>query len=146
MPGDQDFFTSSRLRGRTQLTSTSTARSRIGRVVSDEGRKLRMTASTEAVLSCLLADPERERYGLEICREVKFPPGTVHPILARLLGMGWLESRFEDVDPTEARRPRRRYYRLTGDGFQFAHNALVRAEHTRARSSRGLGALRPREA
>ena len=57
-----------------------------------------------------------------------FPPGTVHPILTRFEGIGWLESFWEDVEPREAGRPRRRYFRLTRDGAELARNALVRAE------------------
>lgn len=40
------------------------------------------------------------------------PSGTVFPILARPEGVGWLESGWEDVDPTVVGRPALRYYRL----------------------------------
>ena len=56
----------------------------------------RMTLPTQLVLRSLLADPTREMYGLEICTEAGLPSGTIHPILARLEGLGWLESRWED--------------------------------------------------
>lgn len=86
-----------------------------------------MTIPTQLVLSTLLADPTREVYGLEIGQEVGLPSGTVHPILARLEGVGWVESRWEDVDPREMGRPARRYYRLTGAGVAAARQALAQA-------------------
>lgn len=91
------------------------------------GKQPRMTIPTQLVLRTLLEDPTREMYGLEICQAAGFAPGTIHPILARFEGIGWLESRFEDVDPHEMGRPRRRYYRLTTQGAEQARTALDRA-------------------
>ena len=75
----------------------------------------------------MLEDPERELYGLEIGAAAGLRSGTVHPILARLEGYGWLASRWEHVDPTTEGRPARRYYRLTADGVPAARAALDRA-------------------
>lgn len=86
----------------------------------------RMTLPTQLVLRALIADPTREMYGLEIGRLAELPSGTIHPILARLEGCGWLESRWEEVDPKQEGRPRRRYYRLTPDGIVYAARALDR--------------------
>jgi DNA-binding PadR family transcriptional regulator len=87
-----------------------------------------MTLPTRLVLQVLLAESTaREMYGLEICHAAELPSGTIHPILARLEGCGWLESRWEDIDPTREGRPRRRYYRLTGAGAERAATALDRA-------------------
>lgn len=93
----------------------------------------RMTIPTQLVLRALLADPTREMYGVEVADVAGLPSGTLHPILARLEGVGWLESRWEDVDPRQAGRPARRYYRLTADGVTAARNALARAYRSRAR-------------
>ncbi len=87
----------------------------------------RMTLPTQLVLRALIADPTTEMYGLEIGRLAELPSGTIHPILARLEGHGWLESRWEDLDPAREGRPRRRYYRLTPDGVAHAARALDRA-------------------
>ncbi|GIH25135.1 hypothetical protein Aph01nite_34450 [Acrocarpospora phusangensis] len=87
----------------------------------------RMTLQTQLVLRALLEDPTREMYGLEICHAAGLQPGTIHPILVRFEGIGWLESHFEDIDPHAAGRPRRRYYRLTPDGAEQAHKALAQA-------------------
>jgi DNA-binding PadR family transcriptional regulator len=87
----------------------------------------RMTIPTQLVLQLLLAAPERGLYGLEIGQEAGLPSGTIHPILARLEALGWVSSRWEDVDPTEVGRPARRYYRLSAEGEPAARAALARA-------------------
>jgi DNA-binding PadR family transcriptional regulator len=86
-----------------------------------------MTIPTQRVLFALLDDPERELYGVEIGELANLRSGTVHPILARLEGVGWLASRWEDIDPQAEGRPARRYYRLTADGVPAARAALARS-------------------
>lgn len=100
---------------------------------------LRMTLATQLVLREMLAEPTREMYGLQICQKAELPSGTIHPILARLERLGWLESHWEDTVPQEEGRPRRRYYRLTEDGAERARIALAQATSSAA----ALG-LRPR--
>lgn len=87
----------------------------------------RMTLPTQLVLRALLDDPRAERYGLEIGEAAGLPSGTIHPILARLERLGWVESRWEEIDPSAAGRPARRYYRLTTDGIDHARDGLARA-------------------
>jgi PadR family transcriptional regulator PadR len=99
----------------------------------------RMTLPTQLVVRALLSDPGQEMYGLQISRAAELPSGTVHPILARLEGYGWLVSRWEDIDPREEQRPRRRYYRLTPDGMELSHAALARVHTPQA----VLARLRP---
>jgi DNA-binding PadR family transcriptional regulator len=86
----------------------------------------RMTIPTQLVLQALLGDPGGELYGLQIGELAGLRSGTVHPILARLEGIGWLRSRWEDIDPQVEGRPPRRYYRLTADGARAAQAALAR--------------------
>src|ERR1700755_1489597 len=99
----------------------------------------RMTLPTQLVLRALLAEADREQYGGELGAAAGLPSGTIHPILARLEHVGWLESRWEDAVPQEEGRPRRRYYKLTEDGAQRARIALAPA----TTSGTPLG-LRPR--
>ena len=87
----------------------------------------RMTIPTQLVLEALLGEPERELYGVEIGELASLRSGTVHPILARLEGVGWLTSRWEDIDPQAEGRPPRRYYQLTADGLLAARAALAKA-------------------
>lgn len=99
------------------------------------GTEPRMTLPTQLVLRALLVDPGRELYGIEIGDAAGLPSGTIHPMLARLEGLGWLESRWEDVDPSAAGRPARRYYRLTPTGVEQARDALARAYRGRRTNS-----------
>ena len=92
-----------------------------------------MTIPTQLVLRALLADPSKELYGVEIGVEAGLPSGTIHPILARLETVGWLTSRWEEIDPRTEGRPARRYYRLTSDGVELARSALARAYAASAR-------------
>jgi PadR family transcriptional regulator PadR len=83
-----------------------------------------LTAQTLAVLGSMCFDPDAEWYGLELSKRSGLKPGTIYPILARLLQAGWLERRWEDIDPVVEGRPRRRLYRLTGGGAVAARYAL----------------------
>ncbi|QQQ80294.1 helix-turn-helix transcriptional regulator [Saccharothrix sp. 6-C] len=93
-----------------------------------------MTVQTQAVLHTLLADPTAELYGLEIAERTNLLPGSTYPILTRLLDAGWIEDRWEEVDPHDERRPRRRYYRLTEDGAASAREALRKTTKSLAES------------
>ena len=95
--------------------------------------QLRMTLRTQFVLRALLADPQAELYGVEIGAAAGLPSGTVHPILARLEGLRWVQSRWEDIDPKVEARPPRRYYRLTAAGAQYARTALAEAYQSKRR-------------
>ena len=98
-----------------------------------------MTIPTQLVLHALLSDPAKELYGVEIGAAAGLPSGTVHPILARLETVGWLTSRWEDIDPRAGRPSARRYYQLTPNGLALARAALARAHTTRPAWLRPLG-------
>ncbi len=74
----------------------------------------RLTMPTRRVLELLLKSDRV--YGLEIIDALGIGAGTLYPMLARLEQIGWLESSWEEVDPSETGRPARRYYRLTSNG------------------------------
>ena len=76
----------------------------------------RMSGQTLKVLGALMGTPGGELSGTEIGKQAGLQSGTLYPILARLEACGWLDSRWEDGDPKEMGRPRRRYYQLTGVG------------------------------
>ncbi|MFG1947171.1 PadR family transcriptional regulator [Nonomuraea sp. NPDC048826] len=92
-----------------------------------------MTSTTRSVLETLRAAASRDAptYGLEICRETGLGPGTVYPILRRLERNGLVRAYWEDDTP-DSHGPRRRMYKLTGEGLALA------AETQRSRT-----ALRP---
>jgi len=88
---------------------------------------IRMTIPTQLVLQAFLQEPGRELYGVEVGDAAGLASGTVHPILARLEGKGWVESRWEDIDTRKEGRPARRYYKLTPTGAESARAALAAA-------------------
>lgn len=87
----------------------------------------RMTVQTLALLSVMLSDPFSEWYGLELSRTAGVKTGTLYPTLARLEDARWLTSTWEEVDPAIEGRPRRRLYRLTGEGADAARSAVDEA-------------------
>jgi PadR family transcriptional regulator PadR len=105
---------------------------------------MRITGQTERVLRVLLQDPGGEHYGLAVSEATGLATGTLYPILARLRKAGWLESHWEAAEVHEAEgRPRRRYYRMSGDGIESSRIALAEATARRA-SRRGAGQPSPR--
>jgi PadR family transcriptional regulator, regulatory protein PadR len=92
----------------------------------------KMTMQTQTVLRLLLEDPAKQWYGLKLGEASGLPTGTIHPILVRLEGVGWLESEWEQVDVHAQKRPRRRYYRLTRDGVVQARQAMARASASKS--------------
>jgi PadR family transcriptional regulator PadR len=88
----------------------------------------RLTASSLRVLAALMASPRAEMSGTEIGREAKVASGTLYPILMRFEEAGWLISRWEDGDPRELGRPRRRFYSVTAVGAAKARSAFRELE------------------
>ena len=90
--------------------------------------KVRMTRTTRDVLGVLLDGIDEDLHGLEICRRTGLGSGTTYPILGRLERVGWLTARWEEeaawMNPADGkRRPRRRFYTLTGEGQRVAREA-----------------------
>jgi PadR family transcriptional regulator PadR len=83
-----------------------------------------MTGPTLKVLALFLSNRTDEIAGSEIAKNGKLASGTLYPILLRLENAGWLTSRWETEDPRELGRPRRRLYRLTGEGARSAKAAF----------------------
>jgi len=84
----------------------------------------RMTGPTLTVLGEFLHRPTDQISGIEISRSTGLASGTLYPILFRLEEAGWVESVWEDVGPTQVKRPRRRLYRMTGVGEASAHESV----------------------
>lgn len=102
----------------------------------------KMSGPVVSVLEVFLTDPHSVRYGLELGASTGLASGTIHPVLARLEGTGWLESEWENVDPSSAGRPRRRFYRLTAAGVEEANTALALVAARREGLARRQGAVR----
>lgn len=82
-----------------------------------------MTTQTLRVLGAFTAAQPDELSGAEITKRTGLRSGTLYPILARLEQAEWLESKWEEGDPHELGRPRRRFYQLTGFGVKGARAA-----------------------
>lgn len=77
------------------------------------------------LLRLLTSDQSQEYSGADMTRELGIVSGTLYPLLARMELEGLVESRWEDGDPKEMGRPRRRYYRITGIGASVAARKLA---------------------
>jgi DNA-binding PadR family transcriptional regulator len=72
------------------------------------------------VLRLFLENPEVRASGADISKVLKIPSGSLYPILFRYERAGWLQSEWEDADPTTVGRPRRRLYKLSEMGADKA--------------------------
>jgi len=79
--------------------------------------RVRISLQTLRVLEAFLERPMDELAGADVQRRSGLASGTLYPILLRLESAGWFVSRWENIDPSRAGRPRRRLYRLTSSGF-----------------------------
>jgi PadR family transcriptional regulator PadR len=109
------------------------------------GDPVRLTMTVAAVLAAFLEDPAADRYGLDLMRATGQPSGTLYPILVRLERAGWLDAQWEEIDPTVAGRPARRYYRFTPDGLAQARIELA-ALHRHLDRARPAPSSEPRRA
>ena len=87
-------------------------------------REPRLSGPTLKVLRLYLMAPRAEHSGADISKRTKVGAGTLYPLLARLETAGWLTSEWENLDPKEAGRPRKRFYRITAVGQNKGRAAL----------------------
>ena len=93
--------------------------------MAQNDQDVRLTQPTLKVLRFLLETPREGRSGAEMSKATKVGSGTLYPMLARLETAGWLTSEWETIDPREAGRPRRRFYKFTAVGQNNARAALA---------------------
>jgi DNA-binding PadR family transcriptional regulator len=86
---------------------------------------IRLTGPALKILKLFLDKPTEEKSGAEISRTLGISSGTMYPLLARFENAGWLTSEWETIDPAEAGRPRRRFYKLTALGQNSASKELA---------------------
>jgi PadR family transcriptional regulator len=87
-------------------------------------KDVRLSESGLRVLRFMIDQQRASRSGAEIAAATKIGSGTLYPLLARLEAAGWFTSQWEDVDPREVGRPRRRLYKLTGLGQRRSREHL----------------------
>jgi PadR family transcriptional regulator PadR len=86
---------------------------------------LKLSAAGLRVVSLFAQDPAKRWSGTEITMATRIGSGTLYPWLAKLEAAKWLTPEWENIDPREEGRPRRRYYKLTPIGARKARNALA---------------------
>jgi DNA-binding PadR family transcriptional regulator len=85
---------------------------------------VRITAPFLDVLEVFLDASGGELHGWAIIKASHRGGPTVYKILERMAEMGWVTARW-DERPSEPNKPRRRYYKLTGDGMERARALLA---------------------
>jgi PadR family transcriptional regulator, regulatory protein PadR len=87
--------------------------------------EIRLSQPALKVLRLLLDAPLLPRSGAEIAKATRVASGTLYPMLVRLETAGWLSSEWENIEPREQGRPRRRFYKLTSFGQNSANRELA---------------------
>ena len=90
--------------------------------------KLRKTKTQMAVLRLMLDRRTELLCGADFINEAGLFSGTLYPLLERLEEKGIVSSQWEEIDPREAGRPRRKFYRLTGVGETNARALLAEVD------------------
>lgn len=88
----------------------------------------RITAPFLDVVQAFLDAGDDELHGWAIINTTGRAGPTVYKILERLTDMGWVTARWDDR-AAEPNKPRRRYYRLTGEAEPRAR-ALIAERRT----------------
>jgi len=84
----------------------------------------RSTENVVAVFGAMLERPDKPWYGLELAKHVGIGSATIYAALTRLERAGLLEASWEQIDPATVGRPRRRLYRLTGEGSKVGRQMV----------------------
>jgi PadR family transcriptional regulator PadR len=80
-----------------------------------------------AALTVLHAVASGVQHGFDIIDETGLPGGTVYPALSRLERDGFVKSEWQPVEEARAaKRPPRRYYRITAEGVRILNDAIAR--------------------
>ena len=101
-------------------------------------RTRRPSPQTAAVLQALAEDPDRWRYGYDLCTQLGLQPGSAYPILIRLADRGLLETSWETNQVPG--RPDR----LTGPGRAYATSTAGAAPATTSTPATATRRSRPR--
>ena len=93
-----------------------------------EANEPRLSAKGLKVLHAFIETGARELSGADIAERTGILSGTLYPILIRFKSAGWLNDRWEDDEPVELGRPKRRYYKLTAAGQAAYRRNMPSAE------------------
>jgi PadR family transcriptional regulator PadR len=93
------------------------------------GIRIRFSKQTLRLLEALLVHATQWHHGYALSQVTGLASGTLYPILMRLEKSGWLETRWEDA-PAPGRPPRH-FYRLGGNGLEWAREELSAARESK---------------
>jgi PadR family transcriptional regulator PadR len=94
---------------------------------------VRRTYALVQVALALMAEPGARHWGYELTKQSGVRSGVMYPLLQRMLDEGWLDDGWEDQGQVgRAKRPPRRYYKLTDVG-KAALGALIAEARSDAR-------------
>lgn len=93
--------------------------------MAQQFQDLELTPKMADAIMPFVEDPSREWYGGELMRRTGQASGYLYPTLAKFQKNGWLTSGRENIDPREAGRPPRRYYKITDRGLAAARAQLA---------------------
>jgi PadR family transcriptional regulator PadR len=86
-----------------------------------------MNSLSLAALTVLHAVASGTHHGFDIIDATGLPSGTVYPALTRMERDGLLTSAWQPVgEARAAKRPPRRYYRVTREGVRVLNESLAR--------------------
>jgi len=88
-------------------------------------KDIRLSGPALRMLKIFVEHPTKEFSGAEIAKVTGIGSGTLYPLLARFEQQRWLTSRWEKIEPSEEKRPRRHFYKITGHGQNSARQALA---------------------
>lgn len=89
---------------------------------------MKVTNSLVAVAQALMSEPSGRHWGYALSSESHVRSGVLYPILSRMLADGWLIDGWEsETELAGAKRPVRRYYRITDRGLTELGGVLARA-------------------
>jgi DNA-binding PadR family transcriptional regulator len=85
---------------------------------------MKIAGRTMELLLFLCNTPNKEFSGSNMSKDLGIASGTLYPLLVKLEDAGLVVSRWENGDPQELGRPRRRYYKITGEGAKAIHERM----------------------
>jgi PadR family transcriptional regulator PadR len=90
---------------------------------------MRKTHSLVQVAVALMDDPGGRHWGYDLSKRSGVRSGVLYPTLQRMLDEGWVQDGWEEQGEFRAKRPPRRYYKLTDRGKTELGALLSEARH-----------------
>lgn len=88
---------------------------------------MKLTPNLVAVAIELVADPDKQHWGYDLCKSTGIRSGVLYPLLARMYNEAWLDDGWEDPAAITDKRPPRRYYTVNAYGLEQLGAVTARA-------------------